>query len=81
DLACSGGGFVEEPPQGLVPEGMVGVEEGSQFGFGDGSGPGVGVAVDPVAAPFEPLGGRGGGPALAGGLGEERPEGGDGAVP
>jgi hypothetical protein len=38
DLAGAGGGFVQQPPQGLLPHRVVGVEEGEQLGRGDGPG-------------------------------------------
>jgi hypothetical protein len=41
DLAGAGGGLIQQPPQGLLPQRVVGVEEGEQLGRGDGSGAGV----------------------------------------
>src|SRR5664280_462566 len=40
DLAGAGGGLIQQPPQGLLPQRVVGVEEGEQLGRGDGSGAG-----------------------------------------
>lgn len=57
DLVGSGGGLVEEPPEGFLPQRMIGVEERSQFDFWDGSAPVAGGLVGPEAASFQAGGG------------------------
>src|SRR5664279_3836078 len=59
--------WYSKPPQGLVPQRVVGVEEGEQLGRGDGSGADVRGPVGPGAAAFQAGSRRGRGPALAGG--------------
>jgi len=41
DLAGAGGGLVQQPPQGLVPQRVGGGQEGQQLSLGYGPGAGV----------------------------------------
>src|SRR5664280_72474 len=81
DFAGPGGAPVEQPPQGPVPYRVLGTQEGQQVGGRDSATTGVGVPVEPVPVSFQAHGRGGWGPALPGGVGEERAEGGHDPVP
>src|SRR5664279_970008 len=69
--------WYSKPPQGLVPQRVVGVEEGEQLGRGDGPGARTCAArSDRGRRRSRPVAGEVGS-SLAGGVGEQRGEGGD----